>query len=168
MDISIRSAGQDDAVLLSRILCRSWRFGYRGMIDQDYLDTLPEDRWVETFTQWMREGVMDCALAYQGDRVAGCVAYGPSREKDRVGWGEVSILYLLPEYMGKGVGAALLDHAESRLRKAGLKRCFLWALRENKRAIAFYRKQGYTQTQDELPIQVGNTKSIDYRFIKEL
>ena len=54
---------------------------------------------------------------------------------------QVQALYLAPDARGQGYGKALLD-----LAKAGRDRLELWTFQANTRAIAFYRREGFTET----------------------
>lgn len=44
--MELRRAERKDAAAISRVHAVSWKSGYRGMIDQEYLDGLREDHWV--------------------------------------------------------------------------------------------------------------------------
>ena len=60
----------------------------------------------------------------------------------RVHGPEVCKLFVEPVLQGRGIGAALLDHAVSRLGAD-----HLWALEKNTRAIAFYQRHGFRLTE---------------------
>jgi putative acetyltransferase len=55
----------------------------------------------------------------------------------------VDHLWTRPEYMGRGVGSALLDYAERRARKAGFDKLTLNCFKKNEKALAFYRARGF-------------------------
>lgn len=55
----------------------------------------------------------------------------------------VDHLWVRPEFMGHGVGGALLDHAADRAREAGLDRLTLNCLARNEKALAFYGARGF-------------------------
>jgi putative acetyltransferase len=56
----------------------------------------------------------------------------------------VDHLWVRPEFMGHGVGGALLDHAADRAREAGLDRLTLNCLARNEKALFFYSAKGFT------------------------
>jgi putative acetyltransferase len=58
--------------------------------------------------------------------------------------GYVDHLWVRPEFMGQGVGSALLDHAVDRARRAGFDRLTLDCFEKNEKALAFYRARGFT------------------------
>lgn len=56
---------------------------------------------------------------------------------------ELNRLYILEWFCGKGIGYHLLEMAEQRARSAGNNQMWLWVLDSNRRAVAFYERQGY-------------------------
>lgn len=84
-------------------------------------------------------------VARDGDRIVGFVMYtieGSTFERtaDR---GLIQNIYVVPEYRGEGIGARLLDTAESELTRAGADVLGLEVMAENERALDFYREHGY-------------------------
>lgn len=56
---------------------------------------------------------------------------------------ELSKLYVLERFYGKGVGHLLLNHLEECLSRRGYDKYWLEVLQSNERAIAFYRKHQF-------------------------
>lgn len=56
---------------------------------------------------------------------------------------EVSKLYVLDAFFGKGIGYNLMKEVEKNVRAKGGKQLWLEVWDENPRAIAFYQRQGY-------------------------
>lgn len=56
---------------------------------------------------------------------------------------ELNKLYILEWFCGIGVGKALMRYTEDFLQSLGYRKLWLWVYVLNKRAIAFYEKQGY-------------------------
>lgn len=57
---------------------------------------------------------------------------------------ELSRLYLNPNWIGKGVGAALMKHALSQAAQANHDLCWLLVWTGNQRALAFYKHWNFT------------------------
>ncbi|WP_319583626.1 GNAT family N-acetyltransferase [uncultured Pseudodesulfovibrio sp.] len=55
----------------------------------------------------------------------------------------VDHLWVRPEFMGQGVGSALLDHAVNRARAAGFDKLTLDCFQLNEKALAFYQAKGF-------------------------
>ncbi len=92
---------------------------------------------VENLRSWFRRnGRGQVLVAVCGDRVAGVIIFGVMREVE----GYIEELHVSPEYRGKGIGAALLEHAERALAGRGVRRVLLEA---HEGAIRFFEKMGY-------------------------
>lgn len=158
---------EDDAVAISHVYEESWKFAYKHIIPQSYLDSIPAGRWAPHLRQ---EGMRTLIMLEQG-RVIGTSSYCESRFPDFSGMGEIVSIYLLPEYMGKGYGTLLLRAAVEELKKLGYQEIFLWVLEENHRARTFYEKNGFVQSDRSLEDTIGGKKlrEIQYCYsIKEL
>jgi ribosomal protein S18 acetylase RimI-like enzyme len=75
--------------------------------------------------------------------VVGFVTFGPSRDADAAGLGEIYALCVDPGGYGRGTGRLLMAEARRRLREAGIEEAILWVLRGNDRAAAFYEREGW-------------------------
>ena len=60
---------------------------------------------------------------------------------------ELKSLYLLQKYHGLGYGKMMLAHAISAAKSAGYKKMFLDSLSTSTRAVALYRRMGFTDTE---------------------
>ena len=78
-------------------------------------------------------------LLYDGDSLAGLVDLDPSRSAHlNSGW--VTLLYLRPEYRGRGLGVQALGRAVSHYKQLGRTALRLHVAEDNAAALAFYRK----------------------------
>ena len=57
---------------------------------------------------------------------------------------EVKKLFVEPVLQGNGIGAELLEYAISQMNVH-----FLWVLEKNKRAMAFYKRHGFVETNEK-------------------
>ena len=112
VDLAFKRAEQGDYAEVSAILAQSWRWAYRGILEQGFLDSIKDDRWVEFLQK--TEGLTVIMLTVDG-QPAGASVYRRSANSDFTADGEVVCLYLLPEHAGKGLGRALLLHVEELL-----------------------------------------------------
>jgi ribosomal protein S18 acetylase RimI-like enzyme len=86
---------------------------------------------------------VDRAPEGSGEPVIGFVTFGPSRDPDTVGLGEIYALYVDPGRYEAGVGRALMVHARRRLKEQGFEAAVLWVLQGNERAASFYEREGW-------------------------
>ena len=161
--MEIRRMGPgDDALAVSRVYAASWRAAYRGIVPQAFLDEMAEDRWCGFLT----DGGAESLLLLDGQRLAGTAAYGPARQTETAGCGEVISLYLLPDCWGRGLGKALLEAALERLREMGCREASLWVLEENRRARAFYERQGFSLSGAALDCEIGGKELREVRYVR--
>jgi RimJ/RimL family protein N-acetyltransferase len=146
--MTVREAVAADVPRLAVLHVRSWQAAYRGMIPQDYLDSLDP---AERAARWTRViGDLDRAragiiVAEDSDHLHGFASFGPTRdddaEPDQVG--EINAIYLAAEAWGQGYGRALMAAALERLAGAGFTEVTLWVLDANARAQRFYAAAGF-------------------------
>ncbi|SFI41166.1 Ribosomal protein S18 acetylase RimI [Tindallia magadiensis] len=163
--MEIRKATIDDVKDISRIHALSWKFAYKGIIPQAFLDELKEDHWESAFVDWIKDNVLTAQILFENGKSIGCIAYGKSRDKSLPDWGEIVSLYLLPEYFGKGYGNKLLDSSLSDLKESGYESIYLWVLKNNRRARRFYEKNGMRCNNDEYVLEIMGEQLIDVRYI---
>ena len=93
----------------------------------------------------------NCVLkVMSGDTPAGILELDPRRGKDE-GCGWVSLLYLCPEFRGKGYGVQLIGCAAAYFADRGRSAVRLHVAVTNEAAIGFYRHYGF----DELAVEPG-------------
>ena len=88
----------DNRLAVSRIYEESWKFAYRGIIPQAYLDTIPIGRWAAN------RDLEGSLVLEEGGQLIGTARTGPSRWPKYPDSGEIVSLYLLPEFTGRGYG----------------------------------------------------------------
>ncbi|MEW9678418.1 N-acetyltransferase family protein [Pseudomonas sp. TE50-2] len=132
--ITYRSATPDDVSLCIRI---------RGLTRENAFseeDLRSLGITVESWSAGIVEGSSSGVVACVGGRMVG-YCFG-DRET-----GEITVLALLPEYEGQGIGKSLLKQITEELRLAGFERLFLACASDPKvRSYGFYRHLGWTWT----------------------
>ena len=126
---------------------KSWQESYAGIVDAGYLERMTIAQVEEKAFRW-RDNLF---VAKDGTRVVGFVGYGAAPGED--GAGEVFALYVLEEYQHRGIGYALMQRALSELK--GCRRVYLWAFKENAKAIRFYERVGFRQDGTEKELMLG-------------
>ena len=140
----IRVGREDDRGEIARVHVRSWQVAYRGLIDDDFLDGLrPEQRAGIYEFGAVAAGETETIVAAVEGEIVGFSAFGPCRDEDAEGAGEIYALYVDPEHAGAGVGRALLLESRRRLGEAGFDDGVLWVLLGNESAERFYAADGW-------------------------
>lgn len=142
---------KDDPLEISEIYEQSWKFAYKGIIPQSFLDSIPHGKWVKHLgREEMRSLVID-----EDGKLTGTASFCASRWENFKGYGELVSIYLLPKYIGSGRGAALISEALKGIAEAGFKKAVLWVLEDNRRARRFYEKNGFLCTDVYLENDIG-------------
>ena len=151
----------DNRDAISRIYEESWKYAYRGIIPQGFLDALPKSHWADRIDTpgW---NMMVCI---ENGEYIGTSSFGKSRSEKYSDAGEVITIYLLPDYIGKGYGSKLMAAVINELRKQGFKEVFVWVLEENRRARHFYEIFGFVCTNEYLEDNIGGKDLKEIRYV---
>ena len=121
-----------DAGQLARIDVESWAAAYGRIMPAEYIE---RRRMVRRAAAWHHALERhETVLVAQADRrlVGFGSLHGP----------EIAMLYLLPQYQGRGIGKLLFRRALEEIRDAGHDSAYLWVLVNNHRARRFYAANG--------------------------
>ncbi len=139
--VTIRPLRIDELEAALRMKNEGWRQAYEGRLESGVLAGL--DDTVEAQAEAWRMGfdtqdsVPFVAVDELG-KIVGIAAGGDARGESPPAAVELFMLYVLKQYYGTGLGRALADAA------IGDAAACVWVLEGNERAIAFYRKLGFT------------------------
>jgi GNAT superfamily N-acetyltransferase len=144
--IVLRAARRSDAMGIARVHELAWKDSYRGLLDNAYLDGLARQRLAPRWRAQLeaRRDHLDDAIfvAILGAEVVGFVMVGASREPFAPWDAEVSMIYVLKEHRGGGVGRALMKAAANHALRRAMFSLGLWVLRDNGPARDFYETLG--------------------------
>jgi GNAT superfamily N-acetyltransferase len=138
---SIRHARPGDAEAIAGVHDASWRDAYRGVIPGEELERMIARRG----PQWWQAAIVRGTglLVIDFDRtIVGYATYGRNRVPSMPYSGEIFELYLAPEFQGLGFGRRLFNAARCELAEHHCLSTIVWALADNEKATAFYRRLG--------------------------
>lgn len=152
----------DDKFAISYIYEKSWKWAYRDIIPQSYLESIPTGSWTPRLSGFGRNSL----VMLDGENYIGTSSYCEARLSEFAGFGEIVSIYLLPEYAGRGYGRQLLSAAVNELAELGCRDIYLWVLEENHRARVFYQKFGFVLSDEYLDTEIGGKKlrELQYRY----
>lgn len=127
---------------------QTWREAYDDLLPAKFQETMTLER-CRFFSQKYPENTL---IAMDGMKVVGFISYGNFRD-ETIQAGEIIALYVLKDYYGKGVSEQLMHAAFVALNH--FSEIYLWVLKDNKRAIAFYQKMGFTVDGQEQILELG-------------
>lgn len=153
---------EDDLLEISNIYEQSWKFAYKNIIPQDYLDSIPSGRWAGNIN---RAGMNNNLIVIENEKIIGTSCFGKSRWEKYSEYGEIVSIYFLPEYMGKGYGKFLIKRVIDELKNMGFKNILLWVLADNHRARKFYEKCEFIQTGEFKDDNIGGKELREIMYI---
>jgi len=151
----IRAATVSDAPAIARVHVASWLSTYRGLLPDDFLESLSETNYAERWKRVITEGASKVVVAEDGSDVVGFASGGRERAGEQGFEGELYAIYVLDTAQGRGFGRELVRSMVDRLRELGLTNMIVWVLRDNRPARDFYERLGgiYVRAQ---PITIGS------------
>lgn len=159
-DIHIRLAGVQDAVGIADVAQRTWKDAYAGII----LPAAQErflGRWYTpaALGQAMGRSESWFYVAAVEEQVIGFAQFMMRQDKR----GELTRIYVLPEWQRRGAGSRLLKLGLDALSTHGAQEVFVHVEKDNARGTGFYERRGFRPVRTfslELPEQ--NLEMIEY------
>ena len=156
----VRLAVAQDAVGIGNVARRTWNDAYAGII-------LPENQ-ERLLGRWYAPAALEEAIGQSESWFYVAVVQGEvigfaqfiMRENGR---GELTRIYVLPEWQRQGVGSGLLREGLAALSTHGAEEVFVHVEKGNARGIGFYERRGFHQVREfsvELPEQ--NLELLEY------
>jgi ribosomal protein S18 acetylase RimI-like enzyme len=168
--MDIRPAVESDALGVAKVHVYTWQVAYRGVIPDSYLESLSVINREPVWRESIIKGSPELWVAESNSEIVGWAAFGPSRDGDADETvGELEAIYVTPSFWKKGLGRSLWLTARRRLVERGFASATLWVLRDNLRAIQFYRAAGFAEdTASEKEIVRGGQELREVRYAASL
>lgn len=168
MGLRVRRAEPKDAPAVARVHIASWRQAYRGLLPQEYLDSLSVETrttsWAKAFSQLPGQTPTNLVAELDG-QIIGFACVGPSRDDGTdTATGELWGLYLDPAHWGAGHGHTLHTEALDVARGSGAAAAILWVLTNNQRARHFYERHGWAADGAEKTVWRGDVRLDETRY----
>jgi ribosomal protein S18 acetylase RimI-like enzyme len=134
--MQIRPAAEADFAAIAELQIRSWQDAYRGILPDAYLDG-PVEADLRRHWTAARPQAGDLVLVAAADQaLVGFITVWCRPDPF------IDNLHVDPALRSGGIGARLLHAAMAELRARGHGRVWLYVAAANRRAIAFYERQG--------------------------
>jgi diamine N-acetyltransferase len=123
----------------------------------------------DKINQELHEPAAEFMLIYDGDACAGFARIRKGNQTDGVAGRamEIERLYVVKEYIGKNVGALLMEECLRRAADGGFEVVWLGVWEHNARAIRFYEKFGFVKFSDHV-FMLGDDAQTDWLMKKVL
>jgi diamine N-acetyltransferase len=158
-------ASERDVPAVATLAQRIWRAYYPGIITEDQIEYMLAMMYSRDVLLEELRGPIRYDRLFAGDEFVGFASYGPTEQQACF---KLHKLYLLPQSQRRGLGGFLLQHCEVQAGRLGASRMVLNVNKDNGRALAFYRKNGFGITQSVVVDIGGGFVMDDYVMEKEL
>ena len=113
----------------AKIYTLSWKDSHKNVCSEEFIEKHSEEYMKAYLSEKQRNGC-EIYICYEKETPVGIVGKSPDDE--------ICLLYILPEYQGKGWGSLLLNYAVKLCKNP-----WVTVLETNKRAAEFYKKHGF-------------------------
>ena len=137
MEFTIRNMARDDLQQVQKVAKTSWNVTYDGIIPLEIQESFLQSAYNHEMLLKRLENSYIWVSEIDGI-VVGFANFSPVNKNGET---ELSAIYLMPEYQGKGIGTALLNQGINHLK--GVKEIFINVERDNKIGSAFYQAKGF-------------------------
>ena len=150
----VRAAGVEDAAAIARVHVATWRTAYRGLLPDEFLESLTDDVYTERWRRGIADPLSRVFVAEDETGVVGFASGGRERAGEDGYRGELYAIYVLDRAQRHGHGRELVRAVTGALREMRFDDMIVWVLRDNAPARKFYERLGgvYVRTQ---PIAIG-------------
>jgi ribosomal protein S18 acetylase RimI-like enzyme len=150
--VVVRRATYEDAASLALVGGATFLDAFAGLIDgRDIVEHCVRQHSAGVYESWLSspDAALWLADARNGGAPVGyAVLDNPQLTIAEPGDLEVKRIYVLSRFHGTGVGSRLMTAALDEARRRGATRALLGVYSENRRALAFYAKYGFTRVGD--------------------
>ena len=162
----LRLATTDDARAIALVHIKSWQAIYRGRFPDQYLDSLNVDQRAANWARILSQQPEGTVVFERDAKIVGFLSLDRSRDQDADATvGEITSVYLDPDYWRRGHGSALIEWAKGCAHARGWQRLTLWVLRENEEARDFYAASGFAPDGATKEAMLGDgTSFVEMRY----
>lgn len=142
-NIVIRKIKKSNILAVANIRFLGWKTAYKGIVDDEFLDSLDENELIEKFkSNYLSGGFI---VAEQGEEIIGFCRYffdnSFSANMNDIDC-ELLAIYIRPDKKHMGVGKKLFAFVITEFYQANKNKMILWCIKDNKPSIDFYIKRG--------------------------
>jgi ribosomal protein S18 acetylase RimI-like enzyme len=139
-DIRIEPVQTNDIPEIRRLAREIWSVCYRDVISKEQIDYMQGWMYgIETLTDELSSDISYDKIVLN-KKTIGFASYGPSEKEGKM---KLHKLYIHHNFQNKGFGSKVLSHVLKRAKEEGFKSVVLNVNKENKKAIAAYKKNGF-------------------------
>lgn len=162
----IRKAHSKDFADIAHIHCKSWHDAYLNLLPKSYINN--KNNLSEKTKMWqelINHPDVIIWIAYDANHESlGFIGYFTKNNSY-----EITTLYVLSEYHGRGIGTELMKRSLQAILSFNINANFyLWVLEDNAPAIHFYKKFGFVCNGEKSEEDYKDTQIVDIKMIKKM
>ena len=141
-DVIIHPMTEVDAPNIHAVALESWRHTYRTIFDQQFIENFVNKNYaaeaIVSLLPRIQSGSMFFYIAEYGSKIIGFCNIGINNKS-----AELYRIYLLPAYIGQGVGQKLLELGEAFVIEHGINSYFCFVHKNNEIGKRFYLNSSF-------------------------
>jgi diamine N-acetyltransferase len=142
MEPTYRSFTEADAAAVHDVVLESWKYTYRTIFDSAFIENFVRNNYaperLTSLVPRIQNGEMFFHLAVIESQVVGFCNIGITAQG-----AQLFRIYLLPSYIGQGIGRSLLHLGEAFIAAKGLNSYFCFVHKDNELGKTFYFRNGF-------------------------
>ncbi|MCP4354397.1 MAG: GNAT family N-acetyltransferase [Proteobacteria bacterium] len=158
--IEIKIPTSNDATGIADVNITTWKYAFKGLIDDSYLNTLSVEKETERWSKRLSKDFSMFVLfvAKHNDKVVGFI-FGEENPETKYKYDVKMIaFYVLPEYHGQGIGKKLFTAFIEESVRRNMNSMCLWCIRGNDTAKIYRHLGGEIIATDLIPIPKNGGK----------
>ena len=141
-DVILRPIRESDAPTIHAVALDAWQYTYRTIFDQQFIENFVNQNYapeaIVSLVPHLHSGTMYFYVAEHESKVIGFCHIGINQQA-----AILYRIYLLPAYIGQGIGRKLLEFGEMFLMEHGIDTYFCFVHKNNEIGKRFYLRQGF-------------------------
>jgi ribosomal protein S18 acetylase RimI-like enzyme len=141
-DVIVRPLQESDAPEIHAVALAAWQYTYHKIFDQKFIENFVNRNYAEeaitSLFPRIQSGSMFFDVAEQGSRIIGFCNLDINNQS-----AELYRIYLLPAFIGRGIGQKMLELCENFVREHGWNSYFCFVHKDNEIGKRFYLKSGF-------------------------
>ncbi|MEB0139100.1 MULTISPECIES: GNAT family N-acetyltransferase [unclassified Undibacterium] len=152
--VSLRRATVADAAAIAAVRIEGWQTSYRGIMPDSYLDNMQLAdsllHWKQILQALPQVDARVCVYVAESEGAVIGFASGMLLEPAKLGMqGELTAVYLLPQWQRAGIGRRLLQKVARTLQAQGAQNLLVWVIADNAPARNFCEELGALALQEQ-------------------
>lgn len=154
-DIKIRQAEAYDIESIAEIKVSGWQSAYRGIVDDEYLDSMSVSEQIINLQNYSLETIF---VAEKDNEILGFCRISETNS-------EIREIYVKPSVKRMGIGSKLFNYALDHFEQLGKEKLYLGCFKENYNARKFYEKMGgVSATEEDIEVDGKCYPMVSYVF----